>query len=301
MLKKKTFAVLKDISGIEYVLKHTSSEEIKESLLEILKTLGKDYIKYNTELSDANKLPESLREIYPSNEIEKKINVLLPKVPVKKPEKSTETNPHVTESLTNPLTNPATDPEPDTTKWYKGKLVTYKYSNEKGTVKAEDGKEYPFELKSIKDESLQNQVKKIFSKTFEPIDVKFQLFKMVNKYVVSDMKRGTKSPKSKSYVPKQVDSDEPSISYANSLFTNKEYLSAIKIYKQHMNDVDWETAFSQIINCYLALSNENEELGYLEDLRAFVENYVDKISKKTQRHLKYYSSFTTKSTTIKSQ
>ena len=242
--------------------------------------MGKDYVKYSTELSDANKLPESLREIYPSNEIEKKINVLLPKVPVKKPEKSTETNPHVTESLTNPLTNPATDPEPDTTKWYKGKLVTYKYSNEKGTVKAEDGKEYPFELKSIKDESLQNQVKKIFSKTFEPIDVTFKLFKMVNKYVVSDMKRGTKSPKSKSYVPKQVDSDEPSISYANSLFTNKEYLSAIKIYKQHMNDVDWETAFSQIINCYLALSNENEELGYLEDLRAFVENYVDKISKK---------------------
>lgn len=241
--------------------------------------MGKDYVKYSTELSDANKLPESLREIYPSNEIEKKINVLLPKVPAKKLEKSTETNPPVTESLTNPVTNSATDPEPDTTKWYKGKLVTYKYSNEKGTVKAEDGKEYPFELKSIKDESLQNQVKKIFSKTFEPIDVTFKLFKMVNKYVVSDMKRGTKSTKSESYALKQVDSDEPSISYANSLFTNKEYLSAIKIYKQHMNDVDWETAFSQIINCYLALSNENEVLGYLEDLRAFVENYVDKIPK----------------------
>ena len=278
MLKKK-FAVLKDISGIEYVLKHTSSEEIKESLLEILKTLGKDYIKYNTELSDANKLSERLREIYPSNEIEKKIIDFRSKVPAKKLEKSTETNPPVTESLTNPVTNSATDPEPDTTKWYKGKLVTYKYSNEKGTVKDKDGKEYPFELKSIKDESLQNQVKKIFSKTFEPIDVTFKLFKMVNKYVVSDMKRGTKSTKSESYALKQVDSDEPSISYANSLFTNKEYLSAIKIYKQHMNDVDWETAFSQIINCYLALSNENEVLGYLEDLRAFVENYVDKIPK----------------------
>lgn len=266
---RKTSVITKDISGIEYVLKHTSSKKIKENLLEILKALGKDYVKYNAELSDAKKLSERLREFYPSDEIEKKITDFLSKAPVDKKEESAETK------------SPVSDSEPDITKEYKGKIVTYNYFEGKGTVKDDDGREYPFEVKNIKDVSLQNQVKKIFSKQFEPISVKFTLSKMANKYVVSVMKRGTEPPKPKpeSAVSKPINLNGTTMASANYLFSNKDYIGAMEIYKQHMDDEEWEVAFAQVIMCYLALSNENEELGYLEELRAFVEKYSERTSK----------------------
>lgn len=264
---RKTSVITKDISGIEYVLKHTSSEEIKENLLEILKAWGKDYVKYNTELSDAKKLSERLREFYPSDEIEKKITDFLSKAPVDEKEESVETK------------SPVSDSEPDITKEYKGKIVAYNFFEGKGTVKDDDGREYPFEVKNIKDVSFQNQVKKI-SKQFEPISVKFTLSKMANKYVVSVMKRGTEPPKPKpeSAVSKPINLNGTTMASANYLFSNKDYTGAMEIYKQHMDDEECEVAFAQVIRCYLALSNENEELGYLEELRAFVEKYSDRTS-----------------------
>ena len=269
---RKTSVITKDISGIEYVLKHTSSEEIKENLLEILKALGKDYVKYNTELSDAKKLSERLREFYPSDEIEKKIIDFLSKAPVDEKEESAETK------------SPVHDSEPDIAKEYKGKIVTYNFFEGKGTVKDDDGREYPFEVKNIKDVSLQDQVKKISSKKFEPISVKFTLSKMANKYVVSAMKQGSKlsKPKPEPVVPKPINLIGTTMASANYLFSNKNYTGAMEIYKQHMDDEDWEVAFAQVIMCYLALSNENEELGYLEELRAFVERYAGRTSKNTK-------------------
>lgn len=38
----------------------------------------------------------------------------------------------------------------------------------------------------------------------------------------------------------------------------------------------WEDAFTAIIMCYLRMNNENEELGYLNELRVFVEKYADR-------------------------
>lgn len=265
---RKSSVITKDISGIEYILTHSSSDEIKEMLLEFLKSLGKDYVKYNTELSDAKKLLERLKPYYPSDDIEKKITDILSKAPVKETEESAETEKTVL------------DAEPDITKEYEGKIVTYNFFEEKGTVKGNDGREYPFEVKNIKDISLQNQVKKIFSKQFDPISVKFTLSKFANKYVISAMKRGTEPVKTASTKP--IDVTGSSMSTANYLFTNKDYKGAIEIYKQHMNDKDWEVAFSQVIMCYLALSNENEELGYLEELRAFVDKYIGQTTKNTK-------------------
>ncbi|MFR1485061.1 MAG: hypothetical protein ACLSS3_06920 [[Eubacterium] siraeum] len=266
---RKASVISKDISGIDYVLKHTSSEEIKENLLEVLKVLGKDYVKYNTELSDAKILSERLRQFYPSDEIENKITDFLSKVPVDEKEESAE------------IKSSVSDTEPDITKEHKGKIVTYNYFEWKGTVKDDDGREYPFAVKDIKDASLQNQVKKIFSKQFEPINVKFTLSKMANKYVVSVMRRGIEpsKPKSEPVVSKPINLNGITIASANYLFTNKDFTGAMEIYKQHMDDEEWEVAFAQVIMCYLALSNENEELGYLEELRAFVEKYSNRTSK----------------------
>lgn len=264
---RKTSVISKDISGIEYVLKHTSSEEIKENLLEILKALGKEYVKYNTELSDAQKLSERLRQFYPDDAIEKKITDFLSKAPVRETEKSAETK------------SPVSDTEPDITKEHKGKIVTYNFFEEKGTVKDDADREYSFEVKNIKDISLQKQVKKLSSRQFEPISVKFTLFKMANKYVVSVMKRGTEPPNPEPDDSKPININGNTMAFANYLFTSKDYTGAIEIYKQHMDDEEWEVAFAQTIMCYLALSNENEELGYLEELRAFVEKYSDRTSK----------------------
>ena len=207
---RKASVISKDISGIDYVLKHTSSEEIKENLLEVLKVLGK------------------------ADEIENKITDFLSKVPVDEKEESAE------------IKSSVSDTEPDITKEHKGKIVTYNYFEWKGTVKDDDGREYPFAVKDIKDASLQNQVKKIFSKQFEPINVKFTLSKMANKYVVSVMRRGIEpsKPKSEPVVSKPINLNGLTIASANYLFTNKDFTGAMEIYKQHMDDEEWEVAFA---------------------------------------------------------
>ena len=136
---------------MEYVLDHASSDEIKEMLSKNIKAIGKDYIKHDADFSDSKKLLESLKQFYPSDEIEKKITDFLSEAPVKETKKSSETG------------TASPEPEPDTTKEHKGKIVTYNFYEGKGTVKDDDGREYPFELKIIKDDSLQNQIKKIWS------------------------------------------------------------------------------------------------------------------------------------------
>lgn len=266
---RRASLLTKDISGIEYVLLHTTSEDIKKTLSEILKELGREHVKYSFELSDVNKLTERLKQLYPSDEIKQKIEDFLSKAPVDEAEESDE--------AANALHNN----EPDITKEHDGKIVTYNYLEEKGTIKDENENEFPFAVRDIKDISLQNQVKKISSKQFNPIYVKFTLSKMLDKFIISTVKRGYDPTKSKPATDKIKlrKPEENTITYANYLATNQNYIEAIEIYKQHMNDIDCEEPFAQTILCYLALSNEDEELGYMEELRAFVEKYVDRTTK----------------------
>ena len=269
---RKSSIMSKDISGIEYVMSHSQSDEIKELLTNILRRIGRDYVNDNSELSDVKKLSERIRQFYPDDEIEKKVTGLLSKAVSDETEDSAKT------------ADPTPLDEPDLTKEHEGQIVTYNYFEEKGTIKDKDGREYPFEVKNITDVSLQKQVKKITSKSFDPIEVKFNLKKFANKYAVSGVKRGIilPTPKPVSPAPQPIDLNGNSIGAANYLFTNKDYAGAIEIYKKHMTDSDWETSFTQVIMCYLALSNENEELGYLEELRAFVEKYVSQTTKNTK-------------------
>lgn len=107
------------------------------------------------------------------------------------------------------------------------------------------------------------------------------LTKRAGKFVAVSIKRGTQQiAPPPPPPPPQVDQD--SMAYANTLFTQKNYLGAIAIYKKHMEDKDWEVAFTQIIMCYLALSNESDEHGYLEELKAFVEKYIAQTTKNTK-------------------
>lgn len=260
---RKASLLSKDISGIEYALNNTSSSEIREALLDALRKIGKDYVKDRSEIE--NKIKDYLSKV--SDEAAEDAN----DAQLAEPEK--------------------TDGEIDLTKTYKGQIVTYNYFEGKGTIKSEDGKEYPFELKDITDTSFQEQVKKISSKNFSPIKVKFSLKKFVNKYVVASVKRGAAPASSVFSAQKYVDLEDASLETANYLFANRDYAGALEICKQHMKDSDWEVFFAQSILCYLALSNEHGELGYLDDLRVFVEKYVGQTTKNArtlEALLQYY-------------
>ena len=69
---------------------------------------------------------------------------------------------------------------------------------------------------------------------------------MANKYVVSVMRRGIEpsKPKSEPVVSKPINLNGITIASANYLFTNKDFTGAMEIYKQHMDDEEWEVAFA---------------------------------------------------------
>ncbi|MDE5755180.1 MAG: hypothetical protein K2H89_11680, partial [Oscillospiraceae bacterium] len=174
---------------------------------------------------------------------------------------------------------------------YQGKIVAYKFYEDKGIVETENGEKYPFDLKDITDISLKNQVKKIDSKIFDPIAVKFMLTKRAGKYVAVSVKRGAEQPKIP-VTPVKSPAVYNTMSGANILFTKKDYSGALEIYRKYLDSEDWEVAFAQIIMCYLTLSklDEDNEQGYLEELRAFVEKYIAKTTKnpKTLEALQQY-------------
>lgn len=262
---QKSSVFASDISGIEYARKHCSAD-VMTVLDETIRSLAENYIKSRDELSDIEKLLEKLRAHYPNTEIGSMITDYLGKLP---------------ENVVT-IKEEATNDEPDLTKEYEGKLVSYKFYEDKGKIENDNGEQYVFDIKDVTDVSLKNQIKKITTtKDFAPIAVKFMLTKRAGKFVAVSIKRGTQQiAPPPPPPPPQVDQD--SMAYANTLFTQKNYLGAITIYKKHMEDKDWEVAFTQIIMCYLALSNESDEHGYLEELKAFVEKYIAQTTKNTK-------------------
>lgn len=111
--------------------------------------------------------------------------------------------------------------------------------------------------------------------------------KRAGQYIAVSIKRGSEPVKATTVAPKSVTSKSvvvtnDTMSSANALFTQKNYVAALAIYKKHLEDTDWEVAFAQIIMCYLSLSNESDEFGYLEELCAFVEKYINKTTKNTK-------------------
>ena len=170
-------------------------------------------------------------------------------------------------------------------------------------------------MKDITDKSLQKNIKKIDKRTMTPIPVKFQLLKSGKNYLAVSIKRGTASfylpsaqwnaaveaaaetpaaasadlPLSASIFkavtasaeapvePLEKSEDGKQLSAAISHWTAKKaYSKVVEVCKTYMDKDCWEDAFTEIIKCYLRMNNENEELGYLNELRVFVEKYADR-------------------------
>lgn len=259
---RKSSVLSSDIGGIEFARKHCNTD-VLASIEDVIKALAENYIKSKDELSNIDGLLDKVRTHYPNNEV----NNLITKYLGNQPE----------DEQADDDEEKGSD-EPDPTKEYEGKLVSYKFTEDKGKVETESGEQYVFDIKDITDAALKKQVKNITTKDFNPIPVKFMLTKRAGKYVAISIKKGTK----KVVPPPPPPVDPDSMAAANSMFTKKDYIGAIDIYKKHLDDEDWEVAFAQIINCYLALSNESDEHGYLEELKVFVEKYIDRTTKNTK-------------------
>lgn len=173
--------------------------------------------------------------------------------------------------------------EPNTNQEYDGKLVVYKFYEEMGKVETEDGKRLDFDLKDITDASLKAQVKKITTRNIDPIAVKFNIASRSGKQFAVNLRRGSEQNLAPATPP-------DSIAYANLLYTQKNYEDAIAVYRKFLTSDEWETAYTQIISCYLALCKENDEIGYVEEMRAFVDKYIAKTTKnaKTLEVLQQY-------------
>ena len=77
--------------------------------------------------------------------------------------------------------------------------------------------------------------------------------------------------------PLEKSEDGKQLSAAISHWTAKKaYSKVVEVCKTYMDKDCWEDAFTAIIMCYLRMNNENEELGYLNELRVFVEKYADR-------------------------
>ncbi len=276
-----------DISGIEYVLKHSSSADVKAAVSDALRVLGANCVNSSAELTDVHALVDKMRSFYSNTEVEKEIMDYSGKNP--EPISSDVTSD--ADSSDKPEASPKPESsEPDTQKDYFGKIITYKFFSDKGTIESDSGETYAFGTKDITDESLRKQVKNITTtKGFDPIGVKFSITKLAGKYVAVSIRRGPAVPK-KPEAPQGPAVAHNSVAMANRLFLHKNYSDAIEIYRKHLSEADWEESFSQIVMCYLALSNESDGIGYLEELTAFVDKYVAKTTKnaKTLEALNQY-------------
>lgn len=272
---KKSSVMGSDVSGVEYLFTSDVIPKVDKLVQEMIRSLASNYVKTSAEAENLDVLLAKLRINCPEKSIVKKITDFLERMPV--PEADPDSEPA-------PEKEPEKEPEkkefvPDTEQIYDGKITAYKFYEESGVIENGTGEKFAFELKSITDASLTAQMKKISTREIKPIRVKFQLKKQGGKFVAHSIKRGLES--------KPAPAPAPAVSYdtmagANALYNQKKYENAIEVYRRFLSSSDWEAAFTQIIMCYLALWNENGDLGYSEELTAFVEKYVDQTTKNTK-------------------
>ena len=270
-----------DVSGIGYILTASCFKNKRNIVSDIVRDIGRNFSVSNADTLNIDRLYNALGLRLSGKEIGKSAEKYIALIP--KPQKPAEA------VLPKPEDKPK--PGPDTVKEYQGNIVKYKFSEQSGSIEAESGDTYTFELNDITDPSLKTQVGNITSRTTAPIPVKFKLTKRYGKYVAESISRGVDTTRVVSPKPvKPVKSGNNTMSAANMLYSQGDFNGALNIYKTRMDTPEWEDAFSQIIMCYIALNKENENLGYMEELKAFVDKYVEKTSKnpKTLEVLRVY-------------
>ncbi len=271
---KKSSTATSDISGIEYVFNNTAVREIESAVRDVTEELALKYIGHSQD--DTGKLLRKLANKYTKNDILREIKDYLGKLLSYTEDEPTEydetefseiSEQETAEPVVTVTVTP-TDTAPDLTKEYEGKITKYKFLEDMGFIETENEQKYPFDIKDISDQSLLNQVKKISSRNFSPIAVLFMIEKRAGKYVAVSIKRRLIQ------TVKQFVAKDPMIQ-ANGLYAKKKYEKAIEQYRTLQGTENWETAFTQIILCYLALWNENGDMGYSQELNAFIDTHID--------------------------
>jgi len=242
----------RDITGLKYIISNNISDTVKTALREAISYLGEKCGHIITDFSNLENCIALLAPFHTSAEIIENIKKYkLASAPVPTPE-------------------PSPAPAPVTKEWYKGKIVSYKFFEENGKIQDSDGTTYYYELKDITDVSLRNQIKKITSKDFNPIEVEFKTTRRMGKNYAESIKRGLKPVSAPAPITVRTD--------ANTLYTMGKYNEAIEIFRKQLDTPKWEEAFSQIIMSYLALWNKNGDVGYSNELEALVEKYAGELS-----------------------
>ncbi|MBQ8791707.1 MAG: hypothetical protein IJZ51_10400 [Ruminiclostridium sp.] len=283
-----------DISGICYVSEYAKSAEVTSVTDDLIRALGAKTINDSSELSDVRRLLIKLMRFYIGSAIKEKIEEFLPQLPQQDSDSDSDSDSYSdsdseSDSEEEKETAEEVPSEPDVTKEYAGRIVSYKFLTNKGKIETRDGATYTFTNRDIIDPTLKKWVSKISTEECRYIYVRFKLMKMLNEYVAIALKLDSKSADEKAKttdktaarvsaeaVPEHTENTGDDMYNANCMFTQKDYQGAIQLYRKCLEGKEWEDAFSHIILCYLALNNEDCEYGYMEELAAFIAKYDDK-------------------------
>ncbi|MBQ8824617.1 MAG: hypothetical protein IJZ64_05225, partial [Ruminococcus sp.] len=198
---------------------------------------------------------------------------------------------------------------------YQGRIVKYNYFEKKGEIEVENAEQNCFfDVSGIVDQSLKNQVEKNSTRQFTPIFVTFKVVKLYSRYTATEIKRfkdkssdekqiiKTKAKSKLKYkttentLEKKLENNENEMNTyiveANYLFTQQRYEEAISIYRKQLDSPEWESAFGGIINCILALWNQNGDIGYSEELKGLAIKYGSKLSMTIKNMSELYQLYT---------
>ncbi len=274
---KNSCLALKDISAVAYLFgRNPESKAYVRRLADMLAIEAK---KSYPDKENLTNYLNFLKQAYPITETKKIIREYLdnkPDIP-KAPPQPAPTAP----------AEPTAEYSTGTNTLYSGKIVKYKYSEDKGEIMEENGTAFPFNLMDISDASLKAQVKKIGYTNFDPIYVRFSIGRRYGQNIALNIKRGSQ-PVEKEIIytmpsePVSIVPNNSNMTQADTLFANQKYEDAIAAYRKCLTTENWETAFTQIIMCYMALWNLNGDQGYSNELNALVDKYASQLSKTTK-------------------
>lgn len=308
---QKSSVQLADISGITYALEHAVEESSRAALNRIIRSIGVDHGKTTAELQDMQALLESLRYLFPGNAVRKKIT----KLQSNSLKSGLETEPESVDMPETPPANDEPDLTKTHTGYIisydyfegKGKIqgpneeqylfdvkdITDK-SLQKNIKKIDKRTMTPipvkFQLLKSGKNYLAVSIKRgtasfylpsaqwnaaVEAAAETPAAASADLPLSASIFKAAAAEKETSAPASEEPLEKSEDGKQ--LSAAISHWTAKKaYSKVVEVCKTYMDKDCWEDAFTAIIMCYLRMNNENEELGYLNELRVFVEKYADR-------------------------
>lgn len=167
-----------------------------------------------------------------------------------------------------------------------GTMSTYSIFEHRGVIKTDDGREYVYDIDDINDASLRKKLGELKSKKdFSPVDVLFVPSRKFSKDSAAEIVCESTDDVSE----EQEVSDfsgyngystyDQSYAYngkdPNKLISSGKYEEAIDILRRELDSDESGDALAKIIQCYLALWNKNDDMGYSSELKALLSKYAD--------------------------